>query len=147
MLDSKECFKCNCIKPLSAFYKHRGMKDGHLNKCIECTKCDVTAHRKSNLDKIREYDRERGKLPHRKQDSLDRTRKARGTITGYMSSHNAVAVALKNGSLQKQSCCMCGSIMSIAHHDDYTRPLDVMWLCTIHHKSRHFFLKYIGDEK
>lgn len=40
-METKKCFKCGRILPLDDFYRHPKMKDGHLNKCIDCTKRDM----------------------------------------------------------------------------------------------------------
>lgn len=64
-MTSKQCFKCLCEKPLSEFYKHPRMADGHLNKCKDCTKQDIHAHRHGQgREKVLAYDRERA-LPQR----------------------------------------------------------------------------------
>ena len=45
--------------------------------------------------------------------------------------------AVKAGKLIKQPCEQCGSIKVQAHHKDYSKPLDVMWLCVICHRHIH----------
>jgi len=57
-----------------------------------------------------------------------------------MSKSNANALvrkALKNGTLEKQRCTVCGSPKTVAHHDDYNQPLNVIWLCHSHHRLLH----------
>ena len=47
--------------------------------------------------------------------------------------HHAVENAVRNGTLVKQRCAVCGAPGTQAHHPDYSRPLDVIWLCPEHH--------------
>lgn len=46
----------------------------------------------------------------------------------------AVAYALKTGKLIRKPCEVCGDPKSQAHHHDYSKPLDVKWLCQTHHR-------------
>ena len=45
-MTTKVCFKCSVDKPLSDYYKHKRMGDGHLNKCKTCAKKDVDKREK-----------------------------------------------------------------------------------------------------
>lgn len=49
----------------------------------------------------------------------------------------AVSRAVKSGKLKRLPCEVCGDQNSQAHHEDYSRPLDVVWLCRKHHRQRH----------
>lgn len=41
--------------------------------------------------------------------------------------------ALRNKTLIKQPCEKCGCEKSEAHHEDYSKPLEINWLCKKHH--------------
>ena len=46
--------------------------------------------------------------------------------------------ALKNGAIQRQPCEVCNTdIFLHMHHDDYAKPLEVRWLCALHHAQLH----------
>ena len=137
MIRSKECFKCKAVRPLEEFYKHPRMPDGHVNKCKECNKNDVTANRNKNIEKVRAYDRARGKEPERIKAAAQITQAWRAEDSRRSAAHSSVARAVRNGALVRQPCCQCGAQKTVAHHEDYDKPLEVMWLCQPCHKVRH----------
>lgn len=51
--------------------------------------------------------------------------------------HNLVKRAVAAGRLDKLPCKVCGDEKSQAHHPDYDKPLDVVWLCQVHHRAIH----------
>lgn len=140
---SKKCFKCKTIKPLILFYKQKNMADGYLNKCKECTKADSSANRLKNIDKVREYDRQRAKNPERKSLCREVNKAWRQEDTRRYKAHKAVYSAIKKGSLVRKNCERCGSDKSLAHHEDYDKPLAVTWLCQPCHKQRHLEIKIL----
>lgn len=131
-MDSKTCFKCNKSQLLSEFYKHKGMADGHLNKCKTCTKTEAAKHRLENIDEIRAYDRGRGN-----RQSKGYVREYREKYPNKYKAHILVNNQIRAGNLVKEPCEVCGSEQSVGHHDDYSKPLKVRWLCQAHHKQWH----------
>lgn len=47
-----------------------------------------------------------------------------------------VSWALKIGTISKGTCCVCDSIIVEAHHEDYSKPLEVIWFCRKHHRQQ-----------
>ena len=133
----KACFKCNVLKPLAEFYQHKGMADGFLNKCKSCTREDVTNNRNENIEKYREYDKERGKNHDRQKARVEINRAWRNEDKRRAQCHSAVAKAIKSGELVRSPCSKCGDVNSLAHHEDYDKPLEVIWFCQPCHKQRH----------
>ena len=129
----KTCFKCGIEKDLSEFYVHKQMADGHLNKCKECNKLDVRENRKIRLEYYRRYDKSR----MRRGTAQDLRDYRKRNPEKYMA-HQAVEYAKRKGVISPMPCEICGDTARVnAHHEDYSKPLDVIWLCTIHHKWIH----------
>jgi len=132
---SKTCFKCNETKMLTEFYPHPRMADGHLNKCKTCTKKDVHNDYERTNGRA-EYERKRAKQPERKAAALKYQQARRVRFPEKYKAVNAVSNALRDGRLKRKPCEICGTTVRVqAHHDDYSRPLDVRWLCFTHHRE------------
>ncbi|MDB5777556.1 MAG: hypothetical protein JWP38_3689 [Herbaspirillum sp.] len=106
-------------------------------------------HRQENLEHIRAYDRLRGSMPHRVAAKVEYAK------TGaYRESHNKASkryvaaepkryiarnilnAAVRDKKITPWPCMVCGAVAE-AHHPDYDRPLDVVWLCPHHHRQAH----------
>jgi len=78
------------------------------------------AYRQDNKDLIRETQRAK-----------------RASHPEKYAAHKAVQNAIRRGEMSRLACEVCGSEKSHGHHEDYTKPLDVIWLCRTHHMERH----------
>ncbi|OEU75209.1 MAG: hypothetical protein BA874_03740 [Desulfuromonadales bacterium C00003068] len=152
----KTCLKCGEEKPLDSFYKHPQMLDGHLNKCKECAKKDIISNRLEKIDYYKKYEQSRASLPHR----VEARRLYAGTLNGREAlnrgkrswisrnlekrkAQSIVACAIRDKELVRLPCEVCGATERIhAHHNDYSDPLDVRWLCAKHHSELHKKLRY-----
>jgi hypothetical protein len=137
------CRQCGEDKEAAAFY------ECNKARCKECVKSSVRQYRMENLDSIQEYDRQRGRLPHRKAGVKGRAArymaKKKAVMDRYFGNnpekrkaHTITRNAIRDGKLKVKPCVRCGFAFGIqAHHEDYSKPLDVTWLCTPCHGERH----------
>lgn len=136
MLDepSKPCRSCGETKPLSDFYTHPQMADGHLNHCKACKK----AYQKQHYQDVggnADYERARQQTPDRRANKIGYQATYRAKNPEKYRARTAVHNALRDGRLVRQPCAVCGSQRVQAHHKDYLKPLDVEWLCFKHHRE------------
>lgn len=143
----KTCFKCHHEKPLTEFYRHPRMADGHLNKCKTCARLDVRVNRAWRDEQYLAYDRQRASRPERRAASAARVRRYRQQHPDRDAAHRAVARALRSGALRKPEACPgCGQHRPIhAHHEDYREPLRVTWLCARCHRHHHSVRSFFGE--
>ncbi len=142
------CKRCKIIKTKKDFYKHSGMKSGFLSICKVCKKEDALDYREKNIEKVKSYDRDRPNKEERKIKCKKNSYKYKLKKAEYFkrwshenkikrNCHNKVKRALKNGLLVKKSCEICGDENTQGHHPDYSKPLEVKWLCSKHHGEEH----------
>lgn len=132
--------------------------------CKECVKERVKNRRLEKIDEIREYDRNRPNAKERTKKNAERIAFYKeNDIEKYnnysksknewakrnrhkRNAHLKVQRAIMKGILIRPFSCECckkdGKIE--AHHDDYNKPLEVMWLCVDCHNERH---KNLGTKR
>ena len=134
--ETKLCPRCNNLVPLSGFGVCSRLPSGLQCWCRACRKSDAAASR----PKIRV-----------KQLASQRAKRARNPelYRSYFGKYDSnkfperkkcrklTHSAIRNGTLKKLPCEVCGVKKSEAHHADYSKPLEVKWLCRQHHAELH----------
>lgn len=147
--DKKECKKCQDILPLTQFHKHKGFKDGHRSVCKYCTKImsqkyykENSEEQKARIRRWREKNREKYEAYVKRTNDTQKERKEvynkkypykvkAGKMLGY---------AIYKGRVKKRDQCqLCGTKEAkiVGHHFDYSKPLEVTWLCEACHNYIH----------
>lgn len=157
-ISSKPCSACQMVKPLSEFGLSDRVKDGHRARCRACEAAYSRAryhtdavYRRRQIDRgikrnrlgyHREYMvRYRVERSYKPEIGSEARNRARQTFNQNhpekVAAWSAVRDALKAGHLVRRPCCVCGSVNATAHHENYSKPLDVMWFCRRHHGGWH----------
>jgi hypothetical protein len=55
--------------------------------------------------------------------------------------HNLINKLLKDKTIFKKPCEVCGELKVNGHHEDYSKPHVVIWLCKDHHAERHRIIR------
>ena len=170
-MESKTCRKCKIDKGLNEFYKSKKYKCGYQAQCIEClrkySRKYEAKNREERVEKHRHWrDENRDVINARnrdrwKEDEEFRTKfdKYKGRYKEWKSAYSRdykknnrekcncreqLRYWIAKGVVQRPDNCQnCGkSVFRIeAHHEDYSKPLEVKWLCQkchlqLHHKLR-----------
>jgi len=117
----KECTKCKRALPLNCFSKDKKTKDGHNYLCRECKKKQLKKYRNSKNGRATRHD-----------EIIKYKAKNRDNFRAY----TALYRAIKKGIVSKMPCIVCGE-PAFGHHENYSKPLDVIWFCPKHHSDLH----------
>jgi len=130
---TKYCPKCKKTKPISDFYEHPFMKDGHAKLCGFCYTDDSCEYYGLNKDKIDARGYKRMQL-----DSVKDRRNARQRANKEGNrARRAIGRAIELGEIERGVCEVCGVSDTHGHHEDYSQQLSVNWLCHQHHMALH----------
>ena len=147
----KQCRRCLEVKSIDNFYVHPNMEDGHLNICKACKTKDQKDLYYKDVEASRLKERIRGRTEHKKailkkshskpemreKLIINKKRWADANKDKRKAQWKAIH-SVKSGKIERKELCEdCGDKAFAMHHEDYSKPLDVVWLCTGCHGKRH----------
>ena len=140
----KRCTKCGQEKPEAEFYRHhKGISNSLRPSCKVCCIGQSVAYTSEHREKLVAKNKAKNKVWSRTEKGRKSTRTSRHKYHAdsrrahEIKAQKAVGRALKTGRMVRLPCVICGDSKSQGHHEDYDKPLEVVWLCQKHHKARH----------
>ena len=115
----KICNKCKVKKPKEDYY-FDNKTFRYLRYCKECQNKQQADWMKLNPQSTRDYQRSYSK---RFPEKIKAGKK--------------IEYAIKTNKIIRKPCLICGLEKSEGHHPDYSKPLEVVWLCRRHHLNVH----------
>lgn len=133
----KTCIECAERKAFDQFYRHPDMADGYAQVCKSCHKERMRVRRR--LDPaVQAYDRKRyHEDPNRRLRLAENVKRWNERNPEGYRAHYVVSNAIRDGKLKRQPCETCGALKAHAHHENYSKPLEVRWLCAMCHQRHH----------
>lgn len=136
------CSKCKTDKPSIEFYA--SPKEKRCKSCMaEKYKRWVTSEKGHSVrlaSSLKFSRSEKGKIVSRRGGKTYRAKPENRDWDKFRDKRNArlkVFHALRSGKIKKKCCKECGSVDTQGHHEDYSKPLEVIWLCPMHHTQIH----------
>lgn len=152
-MKGKECPRCRETKPANEFYPDKRAASGLRSRCKDCHSQmrieDVGEKSRRNAAwSRRNPERAQAKTKAWKQRNVDILRARRKAKHEANPEHRAaqkvVNTAVRVGQLVRPGVCSrCGKACKPnGHHEDYSKPLDVVWLCNRCHADVHGLTKW-----
>ena len=133
-METLKCSSCQQLLNKSLFNRDRSTKRGFDYRCRPCAWLQKREWRKLNPEK--------NKASHAKwRSKYQKEYRKKPEVKVKTFAVNKVNHAIRDGRLFREPCEVCGAEKVEAHHEDYSKPLDVMWLCKKHHTELHNNLK------
>lgn len=111
--------------------RKRNKKGEFKSICSKCS-CELELNRIGKMRYCLSCHNNYMKLNRKKHSELSEEQKLKANCRSYLN------VYLNRGKILKEDCCKCNSSTDVeAHHHDYTKPLDVIWLCRLCHLKEH----------
>jgi hypothetical protein len=134
---NKICCACKRKLPSKSYYLQTASPDGWRPQCIDCDRVYHHEWQKNNPDKV-QVNRERYEnTPKGKSKRKEIVRRYLINNRVKVRARQLVRNRIFRGKLIKPDrCeeCLQGAVVQ-SHHDDYSKPLEIKWLCRQCHKE------------